>query len=186
MKASASGSATALVLQECESVPEKLFPVNAGPGKTGAEVNARAASRPGTGRRDFQCHPSGDGGPHLPEGLKIVFNALSINVLNLYIRTKMPIFVYEVERFVLNMGKDMIIKMLHVQLEAANAVNLQLNMSVSNLNATISELRATVKGLEQTISNLGGPAERPRRQPFESGESDARPFQDGGKQIRKS
>lgn len=154
MKASASGSATAPVLQECESVPEKLFPVNAGPGKTGADVNARAASRPGTGRRDFQCHPSGDGGPHLPEELKIVLNALSTNVLNLHIRIKMPIFVYEVGHFVLNMGKDMIIKMLQEQLEAANAVNFQLNMTVYNLNATVSELRATVKGMKRTISNL--------------------------------
>ncbi len=77
-----------------------------------------------------------------------------LNVLNLHIRIKKPIFVYEVERFVLNMGKDMIIKMLQEQLEAANAVNLQLNMTVSNLNATVSELRATVKGMEQTISNL--------------------------------
>ena len=52
------------------------------------------------------------------------------------------------------MGKDMIIKMLQDQLEAANAVNLQLNMTVSNLNATVSELRATVRGMEQPISNL--------------------------------
>jgi hypothetical protein len=50
----------------------------------------------------------------------------------------------------------MIIKMLQEQLEAANAVNFQLNMTVSNLNATVSELRATVKGMEQTI------LERPR------------------------
>lgn len=77
-----------------------------------------------------------------------------LNVLNLHIRIKMPIFAYEVERFVLNMGKDMIIKMLQDQLEAANAANLQLNMTVSNLNATVSELRATVNGMEQTISNL--------------------------------
>ena len=154
MTVSVSGSATERGLQECESVPEKLFPVNAGPGKTGTAVNARAASGPGTGRRDFQCHPSGNGGPHLPEGLKIAFNALSINALNLHIRIKMPIFVYEVGHFVLNMGKDMIIKMLQEQLEAANAVNFQLNMTVSNLNATVSELRATVKGMKQTISNL--------------------------------
>ena len=66
----------------------------------------------------------------------------------------MPIFVYEVGHFVLNMGKDMIIKMLQEQLEAANAVNFQLNMTVSNLNATVSELRATVKGMKRTISNL--------------------------------
>ena len=141
-------------MQECESVPEKLFPVNAGSGKTGADVNARAASGPGAGRKDFRCHPSGDGGPHLPEGLKIAFNTLNINVLNLHIRIKMPIFVYEVGHFVLNMGKDMIIKMLQEQLEAANAVNFQLNMTVSNLNATVSELRATVKGMKRTISNL--------------------------------
>lgn len=88
------------------------------------------------------------------KGLKITHNTLCINVLNLHIRIKMPIFVYEVGHFVLNMGKDMIIKMLQEQLEAANAVNFQLNMTVSNLNATVSELRATVKGMEQTISNL--------------------------------
>lgn len=151
---SVSGSATARGLQECESVPEKLFPVNAGPGKTGAAVNAVADFRPGAGRKDFQCHPSGDGGPRLPEGLKIAFNTLNINVLNLHIRIKMPIFVYEVGHFVLNMGKDMIIKMLQSQLEAANAANLQLSMTISNLNATVSELRATMKGMEQTISDL--------------------------------
>ena len=77
-----------------------------------------------------------------------------LNVLNLHIRIKMPIFAYEVERFVWNMGKDMIIKMLQDQLEAANAANLQLSMTVSNLNATVSELRATVKCMEQTISDL--------------------------------
>ena len=77
-----------------------------------------------------------------------------LSVLNLHIRIKMPIFAYEVERFVWNMGKDMIIKMLQDQLEAANAANLQLSMTVSNLNATVSELRATVKGMEQTISDL--------------------------------
>ena len=66
----------------------------------------------------------------------------------------MPIFVYEVKHFVLNMGKDMIIKMLQSQLEAANAANLQLSMTISNLNATVSELRATMKGMEQTISDL--------------------------------
>ena len=66
----------------------------------------------------------------------------------------MPIFVYEVGHFVLNMGKDMIIKMLQSQLEAANAANIQLSMTISNLNATVSELRATMKGMEQTISDL--------------------------------
>ena len=78
----------------------------------------------------------------LPKGLKTAFNTLMLNALNLHIRIKMPIFVCEVERFVWNMGKDMIIKMLQDQLEAANAVNLQLNMTVSNLNATVSVLRA--------------------------------------------
>ena len=52
------------------------------------------------------------------------------------------------------MGKDMIIKMLQSQLEAANAANCQLSMTVSNLNATVSELHATIKGMEQTIANL--------------------------------
>ena len=54
----------------------------------------------------------------------------------------------------MNMGKDMIIKMLQSQLEAANAANIQLGMTISNLNATVSELRATMKGMEQTISDL--------------------------------
>ena len=52
------------------------------------------------------------------------------------------------------MGKDMNIKMLQSQLEAANAANCQLNMTISNLNATVSELHATIKGMEQTIANL--------------------------------
>ena len=52
------------------------------------------------------------------------------------------------------MGKDMIIKTLREQLEAANAANLQLNMAISNLNATVAELRATVAGMETTIANL--------------------------------
>lgn len=52
------------------------------------------------------------------------------------------------------MGKDMIIKMLQDQLEAANAANLQLNLTVSGLNATISELRAATRGMEATIANL--------------------------------
>ncbi len=52
------------------------------------------------------------------------------------------------------MGKDMIIKMLQDQLEAANAANLRLNLTVSNLNATISELGAAMRGMEATIANL--------------------------------
>lgn len=48
----------------------------------------------------------------------------------------------------------MIIKMLQDQLEAANAANLQLNLTVSGLNATISELRAATRGMEATIANL--------------------------------
>ena len=45
------------------------------------------------------------------------------------------------------MGKDMIIKILQEQLEASNAANLQLNLTISNLNTTISELRAAMKGM---------------------------------------
>ena len=52
------------------------------------------------------------------------------------------------------MGKDMIIRMLREQLEAANAANLQLGMTISNLNATVADLRATVAGMEATIANL--------------------------------
>ena len=77
-----------------------------------------------------------------------------LNVLYLEIPTKCPIFVYEARVLVANMGKDMIIKMLQSQLEAANAANCQLSMTVSNLNATVSELHATIKGMEQTIANL--------------------------------
>ena len=46
-----------------------------------------------------------------------------LNVLYLEIPTKCPIFVYEARGLVANMGKDMIIKMLQSQLEAANAAN---------------------------------------------------------------
>ena len=52
------------------------------------------------------------------------------------------------------MGKDMIIKILQDQLEASNAANLQLNLTISSLNTTISELRAAMKGMEATIANL--------------------------------
>ena len=49
------------------------------------------------------------------------------------------------------MGKDMIIKMLQDQLEASNAANFQLNLTISNLNATIADLRATVSRLESLL-----------------------------------
>ena len=49
------------------------------------------------------------------------------------------------------MSKDMIIKMLQEQLEASNAANLQLNLTISNLNTTISELRATIANLEALL-----------------------------------
>lgn len=121
---------------------------------TGHYVGSKVVLKSRTAQKNFQNHPSRIIAKRMLKGLKIAFNTLTVNVLNLHIRIKMPIFVYEVGHFVLNMGKDMIIKMLQEQLEAANAVNFQLNMTVSNLNATVSELRATVKGMERTISNL--------------------------------
>ena len=121
---------------------------------TGHYAGSKVVLKSRTAQKNFQHHPSRIIAKRMLRGLKIVYNILCINVLNLHIRIKMPIFVYEVKHFVLNMGKDMIIKMLQSQLEAANAANIQLSMTISNLNATVSELRATMKGMEQTISNL--------------------------------
>ena len=53
------------------------------------------------------------------------------------------------------MGKDMIIKLLQDQLEASNAANLQLNLTIQNMqssfNATIAELKATIANLEALL-----------------------------------
>ncbi len=49
------------------------------------------------------------------------------------------------------MGKDMIIKILQGQLEAANGTILQLNMTVSDLNVTINELNARIASLEALL-----------------------------------
>lgn len=57
------------------------------------------------------------------------------------------------------MGKDMMIELLKSQLEASNATNLQLRLTVDTLNATISDLRATIANLESLLqerdSSLG-------------------------------
>lgn len=45
----------------------------------------------------------------------------------------------------------MIIEILKSQLEASNAANIQLNLTVQTLNATISELRATIVNLESLL-----------------------------------
>ncbi len=56
------------------------------------------------------------------------------------------------------MGKDMIIKILQDQLEAANAANLRLNLTIQNMqssfSATVADLKATISGLEATVANL--------------------------------
>ena len=56
------------------------------------------------------------------------------------------------------MGKDMIIKILQDQLEAANATILQLNLTIQNMqssfDAVTADLKATIAGLEATIANL--------------------------------
>ncbi len=53
------------------------------------------------------------------------------------------------------MGKDLLIKILQDQLEAANATNIQLNATIksmeANFNATISELRKTIENLESLL-----------------------------------
>ena len=121
---------------------------------TGHYVGSKVVLKSRTAQKNFQNHPSRIIAKRMLKGLKVTHNTLCVNVLNLHIQIKIPIFVYEVKHFVLNMGKDMIIKMLQSQLEAANAANIQLSMTISNLNATVSELRATMKGMEQTISNL--------------------------------
>ena len=63
---------------------------------------------------------------------------------------KLPIFVLGDSPFA-SMGKDMIIKILQDQLEASNAANLQLNLTISNLNATIADLKATIANLESLL-----------------------------------
>lgn len=56
------------------------------------------------------------------------------------------------------MGKDMIIKILQDQLEASNATNLQLSLTIQNMqssfDATVADMKATIAGLEATIANL--------------------------------
>lgn len=54
------------------------------------------------------------------------------------------------------MGKDMIIRMLREQLEAANTANLQLSMTISSLNATVADLRATIANLEALLKERDG------------------------------
>ena len=49
------------------------------------------------------------------------------------------------------MGKDMIIKILKDQLEAANGTILQLNLTVSNLNGTVNELNERIASLEALL-----------------------------------
>ena len=56
------------------------------------------------------------------------------------------------------MGKDMIIKILQEQLEASNATNLQLNLTIQNMqssfDAATADMKATIASLESTIANL--------------------------------
>ena len=52
------------------------------------------------------------------------------------------------------MGKDMIIKLLESQLEAANATIRQLGQSLSELSAANAELRATVQMLRRSVKDL--------------------------------
>lgn len=49
------------------------------------------------------------------------------------------------------MGKDMIIKILRDQLEAANGAILQLNLTVSSLNGTVNELNERIASLEALL-----------------------------------
>lgn len=49
------------------------------------------------------------------------------------------------------MGKNMIIKILRNQLEAASGTVLELNMTVSNLNGTVNELNARIASLEALL-----------------------------------
>ena len=51
------------------------------------------------------------------------------------------------------MGKDMIIKILQDQLEAANGTILRLNLTVSNLNRTVNELNERIASLEALLKD---------------------------------
>ena len=62
------------------------------------------------------------------------------------------------------MGKDMIIKILQEQLEASNAANVQLNLTISTLNATIADLRATVSRLESLLQERDASLSKARNQ----------------------
>lgn len=56
------------------------------------------------------------------------------------------------------MGKDMIIKILQDQLEASNATNVQLNLTISRMSEEMKEMRASFElsnaELRKTIANL--------------------------------
>lgn len=62
------------------------------------------------------------------------------------------------------MGKDMMIELLRSQLEAANATNLQLRLTVDTLNATISDLRATISNLESLLQERDSSLSKARSQ----------------------
>ena len=52
-----------------------------------------------------------------------------------------------------SMGKDMIIKILQDQLEAANGTILRLNLTVSNLNGAVNELNERIASLEALLKD---------------------------------
>ena len=54
------------------------------------------------------------------------------------------------------MGKDMIIRILQGQLEAANATILQQSLTISGLNATVADLKAAVANLESLLAERDG------------------------------
>ena len=52
------------------------------------------------------------------------------------------------------MGKDMIIKLLEVQLKASNATIDQLNLTIDNMSASMNAMAVTITELRETIANL--------------------------------
>ena len=52
------------------------------------------------------------------------------------------------------MGKDMIIKLLEVQLKASNATIDQLNLTIDNMSASMNAMAVTISELRETIANL--------------------------------
>ena len=106
-----------------------------------------------------------------------------LNVLNLDIQIKRLIFAYEMRTSHCGYGKG------HDHKDASGSVGGrqcgQPPVEHDRVQPQCDRFRTARnrKGHGTDHIQSGGPSERPRRQPFESGEPDARPLQDGGEQV---